>query len=146
MRLISRFLYLKNHHLILFTHQFQTTAILHILLCFIVFHFEGRCKEGKAATNSLSQPYKSVFKTFPLRWGEVTQSCPTLCDPVDCSPPSSSVHQILQATVLEWVAISFQLSIIKCSFKKMKLTERHRHLSLFFQLFAHGTLTFKIMA
>ena len=37
----------------------------------------------------------------------VTQSCPTLCDPMDCSPPSSSVHGILQARILEWVAISF---------------------------------------
>ena len=35
------------------------------------------------------------------------QSCPTLCDPVDCSLPSSSVHGILQARILEWVAISF---------------------------------------
>ena len=34
---------------------------------------------------------------------EVAQSCPTLCDPVDCSPPGSSVHGILQARVLEWV-------------------------------------------
>ena len=32
---------------------------------------------------------------------------PTLCDPMDCSPPGSSVHGILQARVLEWVAISF---------------------------------------
>ena len=31
----------------------------------------------------------------------------TLCDPIDCSPPSSSVHGILQARILEWVAISF---------------------------------------
>ena len=38
---------------------------------------------------------------------EVTQSCPTLCDPMDCSPPGSSVHGILQARMLEWVAISF---------------------------------------
>ena len=38
---------------------------------------------------------------------EVAQLCPTLCDPVDCSPPGSSVHGILQARVLEWVAISF---------------------------------------
>ena len=37
----------------------------------------------------------------------VTQSCPTLCHPMDCSPPGSSVHGILQAKVLEWVAISF---------------------------------------
>ena len=38
---------------------------------------------------------------------EVAQSCPTLCDPVDCSPPDSSIHGILQARILEWVAISF---------------------------------------
>ena len=35
----------------------------------------------------------------------VAQSCPTLCDPMDCSPPGSSVQGILQARILEWVAI-----------------------------------------
>ena len=35
------------------------------------------------------------------------QSCPTLCDPIDGSPPGSSVHGILQARTPEWVAISF---------------------------------------
>ena len=34
------------------------------------------------------------------------QLCPTLCDPMDCSPPGSSVHRISQARILEWVAIS----------------------------------------
>ena len=38
---------------------------------------------------------------------EVTQSCPTLCDPMDCSLSGSSVHGIFQAIVLEWIAISF---------------------------------------
>ena len=37
----------------------------------------------------------------------VTQLCLTLCNPVDCSPPGSSIHGILQARTLEWVAISF---------------------------------------
>ena len=37
----------------------------------------------------------------------VAQSCPTFCDPIDCSLPGSSVHGILQARVLEWVAIPF---------------------------------------
>ena len=37
----------------------------------------------------------------------VTQSCLTLCDPMDYSLPGSSVHEILQARILEWVAISF---------------------------------------
>ena len=38
---------------------------------------------------------------------EVTQSSPTLRDPMDCSPPGSSVHGIFQARILEWVAIAF---------------------------------------
>ena len=38
---------------------------------------------------------------------EVTQSHPTLCDPMDCSLPGSAVHGIFQARVLEWVAIAF---------------------------------------
>ena len=38
---------------------------------------------------------------------EVAQSCPTLCDPMDCSPAGFSVLGILQARILEWVAISF---------------------------------------
>ena len=37
----------------------------------------------------------------------VAQSCPTLCDPMDCSPPGSSVHGILQPRILEWVDIPF---------------------------------------
>ena len=37
----------------------------------------------------------------------IAQSCPTLWDHIDCSPPGSSVHGILQARILEWVAISF---------------------------------------
>ena len=37
----------------------------------------------------------------------VSEFCPTLCDPVECSPPGSSVHGILQARILEWVAIPF---------------------------------------
>ena len=38
---------------------------------------------------------------------EITQSCLTLCDPKDCSPSGSSVHGILQARVLDWVASAF---------------------------------------
>jgi len=38
---------------------------------------------------------------------EVTQSCPTLSDPMDCSLPGSSVHGIFQARVLQWGAIAF---------------------------------------
>ena len=38
------------------------------------------------------------------------QSCPTLCNPMDCSLPGFSIHGILQARTLEWVAISFCIS------------------------------------
>ena len=38
---------------------------------------------------------------------KVAQSCPTLCNPMDCSPPDSSVHGILQARIVEWVAVPF---------------------------------------
>ena len=56
----------------------------------------------------------SIFLSLPC-WGlferksesKVTQLCPTLCDPMDCSPPGSSIHGIFQARILEWVAISF---------------------------------------
>ena len=41
------------------------------------------------------------------------QSCPTLCDPIDGSPPGSPVPGILEARTLEWVAISFSISICK---------------------------------
>ena len=49
-------------------------------------------------TQAHTWPTTSHFVCF-------AQSCPTLCDPMDCSPPGSSVHGILQAGILEWVAI-----------------------------------------
>ena len=42
-----------------------------------------------------------------VQFSSVTQSCPTLCDPMDSSMPGFSVHGILQARILEWVAIPF---------------------------------------
>ena len=65
---------------------------------------------GKSKTKSSSFPelkwQDSEFEEVS-EWSEVTQSCPTLCHPVDCSPPGSPIHGILQARILEWVAISF---------------------------------------
>ena len=43
----------------------------------------------------------------PVRESEVAQSCPTLSDPMNCSPPGSYIHGIFQARVLEWGAIAF---------------------------------------
>ena len=46
----------------------------------------------------------------------VTQLCPSLCDPMDWSLPGSSVHGLLQARILEWVAISFSRGSINTKF------------------------------
>ena len=48
-----------------------------------------------------------IFLPCDQKWVKVAQSCLTLCDPMDYSPPCSSVHGILQARILEWVAIPF---------------------------------------
>ena len=69
--------------------------------------------KSKIATNvycsffflmSLLHPNFHKYRTCE---SEVAQSCPTLCNPMDCSLPGSSVHGIFQAIVLEWIAISF---------------------------------------
>ena len=56
---------------------------------------------------------------------EVTQSCLTPSDPMDCSPPGSSIHGIFQARVLEWVAIAFSEWIMlrkyKIKYEKLEL-------------------------
>ena len=55
------------------------------------------------------QTSNSVFQDSPLQCCccLAAQLCPTLCDPMGCSPPGSSVHGISQARILEWVAIPF---------------------------------------
>ena len=57
-------------------------------------------EEGDASVKALS---------LRMRVCSVTQSCPILCDPLDCSLPGFSVRGILQARILEWVAISFSM-------------------------------------
>ena len=60
------------------------------------------------------------------------QSCLTLCDPLDCSLPGSSVHGIFQAKILEWVAISFS----KGSFPPRDQTQVSRIEGRFFTIWA----------
>ena len=62
---------------------------------------------------------------------EVTQSCPTLSDPMDCSLPGSSVHGIFQAGVLEWGAIAFS-RVYTWDFISGLLILFHYSLSLFY--------------
>ena len=84
-------------------------------------HSEGQCREWSAvyytrkpkAESPLSQGPWAVFvwslfiNLAAAAAAKSLQSCPTLCDPIDRSPPDSSVPGILQARILEWVAISF---------------------------------------
>ena len=52
--------------------------------------------------------FPGVFRNM---WVLVAQSCLTLCDPMDFSPPGSSVHGTIQAKILEWIAIPFSKGI-----------------------------------
>ena len=75
------------------------------------------CDQGSANTRVWSQPERTpsalcqlsnpFSNTLLAAAAKSLQSCPTLCDPVDYSPPGSSVPRILQARTPEWVAISF---------------------------------------
>ena len=58
---------------------------------------------SRAGENLHNLPVQSHYPKLV----SVAQSCPTLFDPMDCSLPGSSVHGILQARILEWVAIPF---------------------------------------
>jgi len=59
---------------------------------------------GRACSLPLVPPGKSLLNSSVVL---VTQSCLNLCDPIDCIPPGSSVHGILQARILAWIAIPF---------------------------------------
>ena len=61
---------------------------------------------------------------------KLLQSCPTLCDPMDSSSPGSSVHRILQAGILEWVAISFSRNILILAFYSAVLVSYKYKLNL----------------
>ena len=67
--------------------------------------------ETEPSCSGTVDPARKIVFSGPPSFGgsesEVTQSYPTLCDPMDCSLPGSSIHGIFQARVLEWVAISF---------------------------------------
>ena len=65
--------------------------------------FSSSCVSSQSYLSLLSiSESESHSVVCPTLW-----VCPTLCDPVDCSPPGSSIHGILQARILEWFAISF---------------------------------------
>ena len=64
-------------------------------------------EQNKYSVKLVAHSFKKLFKGLWNTWYTTVdaQSCPTLCDPLDCSPPGSSVHGISQARIQEWVAI-----------------------------------------
>ena len=64
-------------------------------------------KKKERFGNSPQNSHSPVLQQYAAAAAKSLQSCPTLCDPKDSSPPGSSVLGILQARTLEWVAISF---------------------------------------
>ena len=70
------------------------------------------------------------------------QSCPTLCDLTDSSPPGSSVHGIFRARVLEWVAIVFSIFVMKDLLLYFKA---NRYLSLFIKHFIGVYLVYNVV-
>ena len=97
-----------------------STSIHSLYVLLKLFQFLG-IKQGQK-----SLPLRSL--PFVLCYAKSLQSCPTLCDPIDGSPPVSPVPGILQARTLEWVAISFSNA---CKGKvKVKLLSRVRLLAI----------------
>ena len=87
-----------------------------LLLFFLIFSFTTKFPYGQLVTQqkclwlkSLQQKYQTyIFLSLhSATTAKSLQSCPTLCDAIDGSPPGSPVPEILQARTLEWVAISF---------------------------------------
>ena len=86
--------------------------IHHLVFAFSLsfFHFILFCNLSVASysTRHIGDIFlKSCLLVIAAAAAKSLQSCPTLCDPIDGSPPGSAVPGILQARTLEWVAISF---------------------------------------
>ena len=74
-----------------------------------IFQYSGHLEALLALTPVETEAHKNCTVIFGKRRKEsqVVELCVTLCDPMGCSLPGSSVHEILKARILEWVAISF---------------------------------------
>ena len=69
----------------------------------IAFGLSVKCESVTRALKTVDVEINCWIAVVAL----LTQSCPALCDPVDCGPPGLSVHGILQARILEWVGVPF---------------------------------------
>ena len=68
---------------------------------------------------SIAYFFSCLIFTAAAATAKSLQLCPTLCDPIDGSPPGSPIPGILQARILEWVAISFSNAFEKLKVKSL---------------------------
>ena len=84
------------------------------------------CRPWDSPAKNIGVGYHFLLQCMKVKSeSDVTQSCPTLPDPLDCSLPGSFVHVIFQARVLEWGAIAFSskvgyLQVNRCIFMKIQ--------------------------
>ena len=86
-----------------------------VLLLLIASVMSDSVRPHKWQPSRLPHPWDSPFLLQCMKVKsetEVAQSCLTLSEPMDCSPPGSSIHGIFQARVLEWVAIAFSAHLV----------------------------------
>ena len=97
--ILNAFLHEKKKIVWVFLSQHRITLLLPLSLsfsCLLTIHSYQQWPEERV------QSVKPAAKSLQL--------CPTLCNPKDCSPPGSYVQEILQARILEWVAVPFSMS------------------------------------
>ena len=88
---------------------FWIRAFLWRVKCDLAGRNSSWTSAGASIPGSVPSPSGAPYSVslFRMCESEVAQSCPTLCDPVDCNQLGSFVHGILQARILEWIATSF---------------------------------------
>ena len=117
----KRLLLAKKNYYLLINFKLLFLFELHVLLLLLLSRFSHvqLCATPQTAAHqappSLGFSRQEYWSGLPFpspgheseKWKEVAQLCPTLHDPMDCSLPGSSAHEIFQARVLEWIAIAF---------------------------------------
>ena len=123
--LLKRFTHISKQHSRIYYHKYSKVNIRRqdkseVLLVFLQKELSllflicicpySTCFNPKCSKSLRTQQISIYFYIFAAAAAKSLQSCPTLCNPKDCSPPGSSIHGIFQARVLEWVAIASSLT------------------------------------
>ena len=107
-------MYLMKYSLLWNNISYETERIIKILYEYIVKQFNRQCEKQEESIHFLPRIREAVPSISPIKecsrlvcCCSVAKSCPTLCDPMDCSQSGSSVHGIFHEKILEWLAVSF---------------------------------------